>query len=95
MVDRKVICCRDETKGIPVSGQRYHRDADHTQWVKFFVYVSDVPDTRSGPFKYARGSHRRDAMPLMQGPHTRFPDEKVLTSNPSIKKLELELLSRP
>ena len=47
-------------KALSNMSQVYHRDADYPQWVKFFVYLTDVPDAKSGAFKYVRGSHRID-----------------------------------
>jgi len=57
------------------SSQLFHSDRDHLQFVKFFVYLSDV-STDSGPHVFVRGSHRTRPEALRRD--LRFDDEEVL-----------------
>ncbi|MFI9835027.1 phytanoyl-CoA dioxygenase family protein [Streptomyces sp. NPDC051913] len=41
------------------SANRFHADYQHTRFLKFFVYLTDVPTVAEGPFCFVAGSHRR------------------------------------
>lgn len=44
-------------KSSPEEQQLFHRDLDTLQFIKFFLYLTDV-DENSGPHVYVRGSHQ-------------------------------------
>jgi hypothetical protein len=56
------------------SSQLFHSDRDHLQFVKFFVYLTDVT-AATGPHVFVRGSHRVRPEPLKRD--IRFDDEEV------------------
>lgn len=71
--------------------QRWHRDPEDRQMCKVFVYLTDV-DAGSGPFIYAKGSHRMGpfshlspqrppagSYPAEGFVETHIPSEQVLT----------------
>lgn len=55
--------------------QLFHADRDHPEFLKFFLYLTDV-DASHGPHVYVRGSHRR--RPLGLRADRRFADDEVL-----------------
>jgi ectoine hydroxylase-related dioxygenase (phytanoyl-CoA dioxygenase family) len=61
------------------AGQLYHFDMDRIQWLKFFVYLTDV-NAESGPHCFIRGSHRTNGIPreLLAKGYARLSDEEVL-----------------
>jgi hypothetical protein len=63
-----------------VSSQLFHGDRDHLQFVKFFVYLTDVT-SGTGPHVFVRGSHRR--RPLQLRRDVRFSDEEVAVHYPA------------
>ena len=56
------------------ASQRFHSDRDHLQFLKFFVYLTDV-DADTGPHVFVRGSHRSRPVPLRRD--IRYSDEQV------------------
>jgi len=66
------------------AGQLYHFDMDRIQWLKFFVYLTDV-GADNGPHCFVRGSHRTDGIPreLLAKGYARLSDEEVLRRYPS------------
>jgi hypothetical protein len=63
-----------------VSSQLFHGDRDHLQFVKFFVYLTDV-SSGTGPHVFVRGSHRRRPPQLRRD--IRFSDEEVAVHYPA------------
>lgn len=57
------------------SSQMFHSDRDHLQFVKFFVYLTDVI-SGTGPHVFVRGSHRSRPLPLRRD--VRYTDEEVV-----------------
>jgi Phytanoyl-CoA dioxygenase (PhyH) len=47
--------------GIAQHAENYHRDVDDYDWVKFFLYLTDVDDD-SGPHLYISGSHTEEKL---------------------------------
>lgn len=45
----------------PEEAQNFHRDSDHLQFAKLFLFLTDV-DTRSGPHVFVPGTHRLDRL---------------------------------
>jgi hypothetical protein len=43
--------------GVAQGAENYHRDVDEWNFIKFFVYLTDV-DSFSGPHCYVQGSHK-------------------------------------
>ncbi len=43
--------------GTAQHAENYHRDVDDLDWVKYFLYLTDVDET-AGPHLFIRGSHR-------------------------------------
>jgi len=56
------------------ASQLFHSDRDHLQFVKFFVYLSDV-DADAGPHVFVRGSHRSRPVALRRD--IRYRDDDV------------------
>lgn len=65
------------------AAQLYHFDLDRLQWLKVFIYLSDV-DQETGPHCYVRGSHRVGAKPaeVLQRGYVRIPDEDLFPHYP-------------
>jgi hypothetical protein len=57
------------------AAQLFHSDRDYMQFLKFFVYLTDVT-ADTGPHVYVRGSHRVRPTELRRD--VRFADDKVL-----------------
>lgn len=58
--------------------QFYHFDMERPQWLKAFIYLTDVDET-SGPHKFIRGSHLNGGIPwsLRKHGYQRIPDDLV------------------
>jgi hypothetical protein len=63
-----------DAEGRSASSQLFHSDRDHLQFVKFFVYLSDVT-SETGPHVYVRESHRLRPHELRRD--VRFTDEQI------------------
>jgi hypothetical protein len=57
--------------------QLYHYDLDGYAFLKFFFYLTEVPDEQAGPHVCVRGTHRRKVF-RHRLRYTRFSDEEVL-----------------
>jgi hypothetical protein len=57
------------------AAQQFHSDRDHLQFLKFFIYLTDVTED-TGPHVYVRGSHRVRPQELRRD--VRFTDDEVL-----------------
>jgi hypothetical protein len=68
------------------SSQLFHSDRDHLQFVKFFVYLTDVT-TETGPHVYVRGSHRRRPEALRRD--IRFGDHEIAEYYPASDIVEI------
>ena len=68
------------------ASQRFHSDRDHLQFVKFFVYLTDV-DSGTGPHVFVRGSHRTRPIALRRD--IRYSDEEVAAWYPPDAVVEL------
>jgi hypothetical protein len=68
--------------GKPRHAENFHRDFDDVNFIKLFVYLTDV-GSENGPHEYIEGSHR---VPLMCEIR-RFSDEEVLASFPENLKI--------
>ena len=60
------------------AAQLYHFDMDRIQWLKFFIYLTDV-DADNGPHCFIKGSHRTDGIPsaLLTKGYARLQDQEV------------------
>ncbi len=56
LTDMYLTLSREATTELGYS-QLWHRDYDDTRTLKVFVYLSDVHDTRDGPFTFLPGPH--------------------------------------
>jgi len=66
------------------AAQFFHFDMDRFQWLKVFVYLTDVgPD--NGPHAFVRGSHRTGAIPrhILERGYVRITDEEVAANYPA------------
>ena len=72
------------------AAQLYHFDLDRIQWLKWFIYLSDV-DTDTGPHCFIRGSHRSGRKPgeLLQRGYQRIPDSDLERFFPKEDFLEI------
>ena len=59
--------------------QQFHFDVDHSNWIKFFLYVTDVDD-ESGPYTFIPSSQER---PLSFWSHRRYSDAEVASVWPA------------
>jgi hypothetical protein len=68
------------TTGKPSSAiaQMYHYDMERIQWLKVFIYLSDVTPS-NGPHVYVQGSHKPEACreSLLARGYVRIPDEEI------------------
>ena len=80
--------CRDSPGGSYLA-QRFHFDDNGLQWLKIFVYLTDV-DADSGPHSYIKGTHApgSDAGSLLKRGAIRLSDEEVIGSFPPDRLLE-------
>ena len=62
-------------EGSSEAAQQYHFDLDRLQFLKAFVYLTDV-GPENGPHEFVRGSHRH--LPVALRADRRFSDEEVL-----------------
>jgi hypothetical protein len=60
------------------AAQYYHFDMDRPNWVKFFVYLTDVT-ADSGPHTFVAGSHKVGGIPnsMLKKGYARLTDEEV------------------
>jgi ectoine hydroxylase-related dioxygenase (phytanoyl-CoA dioxygenase family) len=61
------------------AAQFYHFDMDRIQWLKFFVYLTDVGEA-NGAHCFIRGSHRTGGIPaeILARGYARLTDDEVL-----------------
>ncbi len=72
------------------AAQLYHFDLERVQWLKWFVYLTDV-DSDGGPHCFVRGSHlpgRKPAELLKRG-YQRIPDADMASHFPKEDLLEI------
>ncbi len=62
-------------EGSSAAAQQFHFDLDRLQFLKVFVYLTDV-GPENGPHEFVRGSHRH--LPVALRADRRFSDEEVL-----------------
>lgn len=72
------------------AAQLYHFDLERIQWLKWFVYLTDV-DSSTGPHCFVRGSHRVNSKPdaLLQRGYQRVSDEDIAGHFPREDFLEI------
>lgn len=58
--------------GTAQHAENYHRDVDDLDWVKYFLYLTDV-DENAGPHLFIRGSHRDGRLTTIR----RYQDSEV------------------
>src|SRR4029079_18875375 len=60
------------------AAQRFHFDMDRLQWLKFFIYLTDVNE-ENGPHVFVKGTHRNNGIPkqFRQQGYARISDEEV------------------
>ncbi|HRE61803.1 MAG TPA: phytanoyl-CoA dioxygenase family protein [Micropepsaceae bacterium] len=58
--------------GTAQHAENYHRDVDDLDWVKYFLYLTDV-DESAGPHLFIRGSHLDPRLTTIR----RYQDEEV------------------
>lgn len=77
-------------KASSEAAQMYHFDLERIQWLKWFVYLTDV-DSESGPHCFIRGSHLAGRKPaeLMRRGYQRIPDEDMARHFPREDFLEI------
>lgn len=66
------------------AAQFFHFDMDRFQWLKVFIYLTDVgPD--NGPHAFVRGSHRTGGIPphILERGYVRLTDEEVAATYPA------------
>jgi hypothetical protein len=70
--------------------QKFHWDNDGLEWVKCFVYLTDV-DGDAGPHSYVRGSHRPNSVgrSLIRRGTVRLEDEEVLDAFGADRVIEI------
>ncbi|MEU2424159.1 phytanoyl-CoA dioxygenase family protein [Streptomyces sp. NPDC007851] len=74
LISPKVV--RSYPNDLPESSaNRFHADYQHTRFLKFFVYLTDVPTVAEGPFCFVAGSHRRKPRRWRGHPLTWSPQE--------------------
>lgn len=61
--------------GKPRHAENFHRDVDDVNFIKLFIYVSDV-EHENGPHEYIRGSHDLAQLNEIK----RYTDEEVLAA---------------
>ena len=59
--------------GVARHAENFHRDYDDINFIKLFIYLSDV-DAESGPHEFIRGSHEAPELRRIR----RYTDEEVL-----------------
>lgn len=68
--------------------QLWHQDRDDTKILKLFVYLSDVPDSESGPFTfYDRRWSKKIGNPWIM---RHLPDQDVFKKAPESEKIEMK-----
>jgi hypothetical protein len=72
------------------AAQMYHFDLERVQWLKWFVYLTDV-DSGAGPHCFVRGSHRTGRKPaeLLSRGYQRIPDGDISRFYPQEDRLEV------
>lgn len=67
-----------------MAAQYFHFDMDRFQWLKVFVYLTDV-GADNGPHAFVRGSHRTGAIPrhILDRGYVRLTDEEVAANYPA------------
>ncbi|MBW8889337.1 MAG: hypothetical protein JF616_16400 [Fibrobacteres bacterium] len=72
------------------AAQMYHFDLERVQWLKWFVYLTDV-DSGAGPHCFVRGSHRAGRKPgeLLARGYQRIPDQDMARFYPKEDLLEI------
>jgi hypothetical protein len=67
-----------------MAAQFFHFDMDRFQWLKVFIYLTDV-GIDNGPHAFVRGSHRTGAIPshILDRGYVRLTDEEVAANFPS------------
>ena len=67
-----------------MAAQFFHFDMDRFQWLKVFVYLTDV-GPNNGPHAFVRGSHRTCAIPqhILDRGYVRITDEEVAANFPA------------
>jgi hypothetical protein len=72
------------------AAQMYHFDLERVQWLKWFVYLTDV-DSGAGPHCFIRGSHRAGRKPgeLLSRGYQRIPDQDMARFYPREDLLEI------
>ena len=68
--------------GKPRHAENFHRDFDDVNFIKLFVYLTDV-GPENGPHEYIEGSHRISLMCEIR----RFTDDQVLATFPANPKI--------
>ena len=58
--------------GMAQHAEKFHRDVDDIDFIKFFMYMTDV-DEESGPHVYIKGSHNKDRLTKIR----RYEDDEV------------------
>ena len=61
--------------GMAQHAEKFHRDVDDIDFIKFFMYMTDV-DEESGPHVYIKGSHNKDRLTRIR----RYEDDEVYDS---------------
>lgn len=67
LISPKIV--RSYRNGLPESSvHRFHCDYQRVRFLKFFIYLSDVPTEQEGPFCFVAGSHHRKPRAWRQHP---------------------------